>query len=269
MSSLRVAVAQAPAVSCDIAANVQTALRLLESANAEGAKLVVFPELFLCGYNLTAISESRKRCTVEVDSEVLAVLGRCCKTLNLTAIIGACVRHARGVANAALVFDSLGQISNVYEKVNLWAGEREIFVPGKKLSMIEVDSFRVGMAICYDAGFPEHMRALALAQADLIVCPSAFRLGEEQRRYRMYFPMRALENTVYVAVANLTGSQESFPFFGESAIFDPAGRMLAVADTSETVVVADLQHSLLKSIRSELCYLNHLRTDFYRRAIAF
>jgi len=72
--------------------------------------------------------------------------------------------------------------------------------------------------------------------AELIVYPSAFLEGEEKHRYHLYYPTRALENTVYVAVSNLSGEADGLMFFGESAIFDPASPSEKAAAASKSLL---------------------------------
>lgn len=260
---MRVAVAQSAAVPGDTHANARTALRLISAARDRGADLVVFPELFLCGYDLRTLVSAPDRSAVDLEDESVSLLRRACSDTGVSVVMGACVRRPTGVSNSAIVISGGGEVVDVYDKAYLWAEERGTFVPGGRLSLVDLAGFRVGVAICYDAGFPEHIRALALGGAEVIACPSAFALGDEQRRYRMYFPMRALENTVYVAVSNLMGTGGETEFFGESAIFDPAGRLLASAGAGAGVVVAEVSRDAIASVRGELRYLEHRRPELY------
>ena len=93
--------------------------------------------------------------------------------------------------------------------------------------------------ICYDWRFPEVSRILALKGADLIVCPSDLVTD----LWRVAMPGRAVENKVYVAVANRTGTEErdgeKLVFTGRSAVYGFSGEELASAGPEdETVVTA-------------------------------
>ena len=178
-------------------------------------------------------------------------------------VVGACLPAELSRTNSALVIGDNGSTLAIYDKIHIWTTERPYFRPGTKHVLMEIAGFRIGLAICYDAGFPEHCRALALAGAELVLCPSAFSLGEEERRYDLYFPMRALENTTYLAVANLVGGAAGQCFFGRSAIFAPSGGSLAVAGSGEEVIVAEISHDQLATIRHDLRYLEHRRPDTY------
>ncbi|HEY8417170.1 MAG TPA: carbon-nitrogen hydrolase family protein [Limnochordales bacterium] len=273
MKTLTIAVAQAPPVAGNPAANAETACALLEQAAAQGARLTVFPELFLCGYDLEGIAADPDGYAVRLESEPLARIARACRDTESAAIVGACLSEEAGPAggdmssgsgiltNAAVIIDAGGEVRAVYRKVQLWQGERTVFEPGDQYVLVDLFGFRVGVMICYDGGFPEHARALTLAGAEIIACPAAFAVGDEQRRYRLYFPQRALENTVYLAVSNAVGVQGGLAMFGESAIFDPAGRPLVSLGGGQGVGVAVVDRSVIAGVRRDLPYLAERRAD--------
>lgn len=263
MSATRIAVGQAAAISGDVPHNVATACRLVAGAASQGAALLLLPELFLCGYDLDAMARAPERMAIAPDDAVLDPLRAVCRDAELTVVTGACLRKVRGYANSALIIGNDGTTRAVYDKIHLWTSELPHFVPGETPVLLEIAGFPTGLAICYDAGFPEHCRALALAGAELILCPSAFSRGEEERRYDLYFPMRALENTVFLAVANLVGSAAGLDFFGRGAVFDPSGAPLAVAGDAEAVIVAEIGHDRLAAVRGDLRYLEHRRPELY------
>ena len=95
--------------------------------------------------------------------------------------------------------------------------------------------------ICYDWRFPEAARTLALRGADVIVCPSNLVTTVSH----ISMPSRALENKVYLAVANRTGAEtrddEELYFNGASAIYSYNGQQMAVADAqSDDTLIVDI-----------------------------
>lgn len=257
---MRVAVAQIAARAGEVVGNIEAARRALTLAADQGAALAVFPELFVCGYDIAGIAADPSRYGVAAEQSELADLAETCRAHGVAAVMGACLREADGLSNAALVFDARGRNVGIYRKVHLWAEERRVFRAGNRLAVVDLNGWRIGLAICYDAGFPEHCRALALAGAQLIVCPSAFAVGEEERRYRLYFPMRALENTVFVVAANALGEQGGAAFFGDSLICAPDGRLLLKAE-GEGVAAVDLSMEQLAEARARLPYLAERRAN--------
>src|SRR5699024_2423103 len=113
---------------------------------------------------------------------------------------------------------------------------------------------RMGLSICFDAGFPEHMRALALAGADVIACPGAF-AHNERRRYELYFPTRALENTLYLAAANAVGRQGGVDMFGESVLCGPSGEEISRIRSAVGIESVAIERAAITRAREELPYL--------------
>ena len=115
---------------------------------------------------------------------------------------------------------------------------------------------------CYDSSFPEHGRALALADADVYLVSGAFPLGNSDHRRSIYFPARALENTFYVAFANFVGGHDGLDYCGRSALYGPDGRLLADAGPDEAgIAVAELETEVLRQTRETLQMLDDRRAE--------
>jgi predicted amidohydrolase len=91
--------------------------------------------------------------------------------------------------------------------------------------------------------------------------PTAYVVGGEHRR-DLYYPARALDNTMFVVFSNAVGGTDPWRFNGSSAVYDPEGRALVRApDTGETVLVADLDPVLLAATRGEQTMLADAALD--------
>ena len=95
---------------------------------------------------------------------------------------------------------------------------------------------RVGMAICYDCSFPEPMRVLALAGADIIALGTNWP-EPAQRTAAIVPPARSMENHLFFLAANRVGEENGFRFFGCSSICGPDGVVLASTDTDEELIL--------------------------------
>ncbi len=252
----RIAVGQAP-FSTDVERNVATALDLRAAASAEGADVLVLSELFLSGYRVDGLDEGR---TVTLDDPRLAPLIDDDGTTEL--LVGAAVETPAGRQNAILRFRAGRAPEVAYAKLHLWESERGPFVAGADLSIVEAAGLRLGLGICYDAGFPEFSRAYAVAGVDVIVFSSAFLVGDEAHRYDIYHPARALESGCYVVVSDAAGSDGADRFYGRSRIVDPRGRV--VVDLGETTPLGwiDVSAAEVAATRSALPYLDHLHPAY-------
>jgi predicted amidohydrolase len=263
---LSVAAVQAAAIPGDIPANVATAVRLTERAAAEGAGLVVFPELFVPAYHPPTLAAAAGACDVTADVHRrvrdvrLDPLTMAAASCGVAVLIGASVRHADQRRTISLLLVDGGAVMVVYDKQHLWGDdEPRLFTPGLCPAAITRQGWRLGLGICYDVSFPEHARAAALAGAHAYLCPSVFLAGRDHRR-NLYFPTRALENTVYVVFANCIKGAGNYQFSGGAAVFDPEGRELGRGPAAEEAIVhADLNPADLARVRAQLPMLADCR----------
>jgi len=239
---LRVAAAQGVSVPGDIPANVATAVSLVLAAAEGGARLVVLPELFLTGYDVTAWTP--EGCLVP-DDPALDPLRAAAREHAVTVVVGAAV--ARGVVDGAgrhtlsvIVFGADGSVAAPYDKQHLFSDERAFFDAGDHGASILLDGWELGLGICYDGCFPEHAAAAAASGATVYLCPAAYVVGSEHRR-DLYYAARALDNGIYVVFAGLAGRCGSGEFSGGSAVYDPQGRPVdRVGDGAPALAFADL-----------------------------
>jgi predicted amidohydrolase len=106
---------------------------------------------------------------------------------------------------------------------------------------------RVGMNICYDGGFPESSRVMALDGAELIVLPTNWPPAAECMA-ACAVNTRAMENHVYYMSVNRIGEERGFRFIGTSRICDPTGKTLAAADHDrEAILYAEIDPAFARN----------------------
>jgi len=168
-----VAAAQPPCAPLDVAANARAHA---EAVRAADARLVVFPEMSLTGYELDAPS-------VDPSSPDLEPLARACAETGTLALAGAPVA-GRHIATLAVDADGARV---AYRKRWLGGDELGRFEPGDPPTAIDVDGLRVGLGICKDTGVGEHVEGVAALGLDLYVagvCHLPGELAEQDRRGR-------------------------------------------------------------------------------------
>jgi predicted amidohydrolase len=269
MEPLRVAAVQAEPVPGDVAGNAVTAARLVDRAAAEGARVAVLPELFLPAYHPPTLrADPTTDLTADapggpVEDARLDPVRSVARERAVTVVVGAAVRYADGRRTcAALVVGRDGAAVAAYDKQHLWGpDEIALFTPGDAGAAVEVDGWRLGLAVCYDGCFPEHGRAAATAGAHGYLCPSGYVDGSAHRR-DLYYAARALDNTMYVAFANSVGGAAPWRFNGGAAVYDPQGRPVArAADEGEAVVVATFDPAVLAATREAHSMLADRRAE--------
>jgi 5-aminopentanamidase len=261
---MRLALYQGPGARGDVPANLATVRRVAARAGAEGARLVVFPELFTTGYHLGA----RLRELAEpLGGPSLDAIGASAAAADLAILTGFCERDGRRLFNSAVLVGPDGRLLAVHRKCHLYgAMEGALFAPGDALALVELERLRVGILICYDLEFPESVRALALAGAELVAVPTAL-MAPYDLVARTLVPARAAENQVFVAYANRTGSEGDLAYVGHSCIVGPDGKDLARAGRDdERLLLADLDPAAIIEARAAQCYLSDRRPELYARS---
>jgi 5-aminopentanamidase len=254
MSVLRVAAAQEAADPGEIERNAATAARLVAQAAERGAGLVVFPELFLCCYDLGLLRREPERCDVSPDDARLDPVREACRTAQAVAVVGASVLDEDGRTISALVLGADGDLAARYDKQHLDRSELDLFRPGTDASAVDVRGWRLAIGICYDGTFPEHARVSALAGAHGYLCP----VSHTERS--VVHPARARENTMFVALSNHLGEADGRRLCGHSTIWDPNGEVLADAGPSdEAVALADFDPAMLAQTRADRPVLEEAR----------
>jgi N-carbamoylputrescine amidase len=270
--SLRIALAQV-AVGPHREDNVQRALHMMDDAAHAGAKLIIFPEMSVDPFFPQYRAEKRFfDWGVPVPGPLTDRFQDEAARLGLATVINVFEPAAPGrYYDCSPVFGIDGQYLGKQRMMHILEGpgynERYYYWPGdSQYQAFEVGLARIGVAICYDRHFPEGMRALALAGAELIVVPTATASLEAQFRavWEIEMQAAAVAHGVFVAVANRAGVDDTLTFFGSSFAVDPYGRVLARAPQDDVaLLLVDLDLSLVEEARRDMPFLRDRRPETY------
>lgn len=242
--------AQLASVPGDTAANAARALAAL--TEHDDVEVAVFPELFLCGYDLRLLDESARA----VDCAELRSIADAAASASTAVVVGFAERVDGGFANSVACIDRDGSLAGVYRKTQLYAGERRVFRAGEELTVVRLAGLDVGLLICFDVEFPEPARRLALAGAQLLVTSSA-NMAPYVVDHEIATRSRALENRLPHLYANAVGSVRKLQFVGHSRSVDASGAVLAEAPSDEErLLVAPI--GAVGGIDEDLDYLRQL-----------
>lgn len=232
---------------------------MLRRARDAGADLAHLPELALPGYG-AGIEALRAGAAAAPDT--LGRLGTLVEETGIALALGLPFLEEGAVRNGAVLFRP-GHAPVAYAKRFLYGDyERAAFAPGRTASpLAEVAGLRIGLLVCFDVEFPETVRELAQAGADLVVVPTALPWGEGARfiAERMV-PVRAFENGLFLSYADWCGADGAFRYQGLSVVAAPDGRALAQADdAAPAMLLADLDPAAFAQTREANDYLGELR----------
>ena len=233
-----IAAYQGPSPEGDMVQAFRKINETLAQAAKQGAKMVVFPELYLLGYNQMHLHEELAQPIGgdwEMQCATLAQKHQCGLT------IGWAERDGKKIYNSASTFDSSGTKLGHYRKIQLWGPiEKSIFAFGDSYCTFTLDGVKTAILICYDIEFAQHCYALASIGVKRIFVPTA-NPADFSLVSNTIVPSRATENNQTIIYANYCGADNGLWFCGQSVIAGPAETILIQATrNAETLLITDL-----------------------------
>ncbi|MCG8493705.1 MAG: carbon-nitrogen hydrolase family protein [Sneathiellales bacterium] len=254
---IRLGVFQMKALAGDISVNLEKIEKAAIKASREGADLLVTPELSLPGYGA---GDAFSDLSLDMTSPEISDLQKISSDHNIALVAGFAEKAGEKIYNSAAFIDGTKD-PICYRKSHLYGSYEKFHFSAEKPEtvLINFKGCKLGFLICYDVEFPENVRRLALAGAEMVLVPTA--LPKDQYApmvARTVVPCRAFENQIFVAYANHCGSDGIFDYQGQSVIVAPDGEILSSAEDQEAVLVADCNPARYGQSRSANSYLEDL-----------
>ncbi len=227
---------------------LERALAQVEEAGRYHPEIILLPEGTYPAYYLHS-PDAYHRSGLRSMEEVLRLFGEKARRHRAYVAVGLARPTSSGkLRNSIALLSPEGEVLGLYDKIFLWHFDREWFEPGSDLPVFDLPFGRVGLMICADARMPEIPRALAWRGARLILDATALvtSTGAPEARTNpqvLYMlPARAMENGVWIAVANKVGMEaDSILYCGRSGVIAPDGRYRAMGSPDrEEIVVAEI-----------------------------
>lgn len=246
--------------------NVATVLRRFSRLGGREADLIVLPELFNSGYQFVSKKEAHDLAEAVPGGYTTRRLAEVTEDLGLWVVAGIAERKGRNIYNSAVLIGPRGHVAT-YRKIHLFFEEKRWFKPGmepfgvQSIRLRDRRKIRIGMMVCFDWFFPESVRSLALAGAEVIAHPSNLILP--------YCPeamvTRCIENRVFTVTANRIGSEarggkKRLTFIGQSEIVSPGGEILIKAPSKKSSLgIVSIDPAMAR--RKSVTRFNHLFRD--------
>ena len=236
--TLSICTAQLNFVVGDMPGNAQKIIAAAREAYAQGARLLLTPELAICGYAAEDLF-LRPAFIAACDDAVKTVARETAGLKGLAIVLGHPQAMAPGAQAFSVCFNAAsvvrdGKIEQTYAKRELpnyqVFDERRYFVPGSKPCVFEVEGVKVGVLVCEDAWFATPARDTAVAGAQLlaVINASPFHLGKGTER-EATMRARVVETGVPLVYAHLVGGQDEVVFEGRSFALAADGTVAARA----------------------------------------
>jgi predicted amidohydrolase len=258
----------------DTGGNLKEIRERVREVAEKKANLIIAPELALNGELFKM--EDWESAAQTIPGSATEEIGAAAKKANAYVIFGMVERSGSDLYNSAAVLSPQGNLVARYRKTHLWSFENKIFKHGEDPCFFDTEFGRVGVTICYDACFPEFIRALAamgcqvIAHATFWLSNEAFNaFGDKAAIHLNFCCTRAFENQVYFASANRVGNDEHLYGLGNSLVATPWGSIAGrLYNTPGTLVVRTDWARIPTWQGLEPLWVDR-RPDFYRRIMDF
>ena len=206
--TFRAAVLQMRSVNREYESNIKTIIKYMSDAKQNGADILLLPECFITGYDLTIDNASA------ITENDLAPLCEKAKELRIGLVATALTKGKSNPQNSAFVISKDGKILMKYAKVHTCDfADEKVLESGTEFKVCDFDGVKIGIMICYDREYPESARVLMLKGAEIILVPND--CGSMRPRLQA-LSTRAYENMCGVAMANPNGENA-----GNSCAYSP------------------------------------------------
>lgn len=183
--------------------NIETARREIERVAAEGAELIVLPEMFCVPYETSRFPDYAEG----ENGEAQQMLSETARKLQCWIVGGSICEVENGqYYNTSYVYDAQGNCVAKHRKKHLFdvdiAGgqyfkESDILSPGDKITVFDSPWGKIGLAICFDIRFSEMAAAMIHEGARILIYPAAFNLTTGPRHWELLFRSRAVDGQCF------------------------------------------------------------------------
>jgi omega-amidase len=241
--------------------NLATARQMAGAAAEGGADLLLLPELWASGYDLSRAS----RYAASLGEPPFRDMASLARKHHLWVAGSLLEANPSGPPyNTLAVFDPDGDLAGSYRKVHLFPPMEETIylAPGDRAVVLDLPWGATGLATCYDLRFPELWRRMREGEARLVLTPAEWperRVGH----WRILLQARAIENQCVVAGCNRAGQDRDGTFGGHSGVIDPWGQIVAEAGAEPTLLLAPVDLAEVDRTRTLFPFFDDRQPDAY------
>jgi len=266
----KIALAQISATD-DMSANIEKGIAFVKEAADRKANIICFPELSFTKFFPQYKTRSKPfDLAVTVPGQLTDIFCDLAAEYGIVIIINVYEKGDNGkYFDCSPVINSDGKLlgkahmNHVAEEPLFH--EKSYYAPGiTGFPVFETDFGKIGLAICYDRHFTEHMRAITLKGADIIFTPQAGIKPNPTRGYELEMQGASFSNQIFIALVNRVGLEDKMDFNGGSFVTEPSGEIFAQAGyIKEELLIADCDLSVIKKLRKERPFLRDRRKELY------
>lgn len=284
MRQVTVAVVQM-SCSSNLDENLGKAEQMVRRAAAQGAQVILVPELFETPYFCQKQkAEYYDWATTLESNKAIGNFQTVARELRVVLPISFFERKNYARYNSVALIDASGEVLGVYRKSHIPDGpgyeEKFYFNPGDTgFRVWDTRYGKIGVGICWDQWYPEAARCMTLMGSEMLLYPTA--IGSEPQdpnidsrdHWQMCMRGHAAANLIPVLAANRVGTEtdedSAITFYGSSFIAGPIGNLVSEADRSqETILLAQFDLDQLEYQRLEWGIFRDRRPELYKLLVS-
>ena len=253
--------------------NRQRGVDAVEKAAKQGAKIICFAELaFTPFYPQIPASGSVSDLAETIPGPTTDIFATLAKKLNVIIIFNLFEKDGNKTFDTSPIINSDGKILGKTRMIHIteykFFHEQGYYHPGDLGAPVyETEFGKIGIAICYDRHYPEYMRALGVAGAEIVFIPQAGSVSEwPPGLYEAEMQVAAFQNGYFTALCNRVGKENKLLFSGESFVCSPKGEIIAQAKQGkDEILYCDLNLEEVKNSHARKLFFRDRRPQLYNK----
>jgi predicted amidohydrolase len=267
MKDIRIAAVVANFQVGDGDGNLKRTAIFSKAAAEQGASIVCFPELNLTGY-LSGLGV--RQYAEKIPGKSSTFIQDVARENHITVLAGIAETDDKGLIYASHLMVHADGTMGVYRKLHLGPPEHKTFTPGNHIPLFEIEGFKFGIQLCYDAHFPELSTRMAMDGADAVFIPHASPNADPGLKlvsWMRHLPARAFDNGMFVIACNPCGENgKGLTFPGVAMVISPLGNLIhSYTGETEQMIISDLKAETLDNVRQHKMryFLPNRRPEMY------
>lgn len=267
---MRIALIQQKAET-DKQVNLEKGLKAVDQAVEAGAQVIVFAELaFEPFYPQFPAGPDKEKLAETLEGPIIRSMREKAIKHQVVIIPNFYELSGNQTFDSSPVINADGTILGITRMIHVpdyeYFHEKTYYTPGDQGVKVYDTAFgKIGVAICYDRHYPEYMRALGVAGAELVVIPQAGAVGEwTDGLYEAELQIAAFQNGYFAALCNRVGVEQNLNFSGESFVCGPDGKLLKQAGQgSDEILLCDIDLDKTKLSHARKLFFPDRRSELY------
>lgn len=245
----------------DVKSNFNNAGRFIAEASRRKSHVIVLPELWSTGYDLTNAPSYAD----ELNTGMFQNIAKVAAQYNIAVVGSILEQQGEHVTNCATFVSPQGHTMGVYRKIHLFRlfDEDKYLAEGDTPLVMDLPWGPTGLSICYDLRFPELFRAYAVKDKAKLIFVSAEWPLARLEHWRALIIARAIENQCFIVAVNACGETGDTVFAGHSMIVDPWGKVVVEAGESEQLLTVTIDLDDVDHVRATIPVFEDRRPDAY------